>query len=233
MFARDGEVMGDAGIGAWKSSWRNRLPFLSMTCSIMSPSKRRWAKKLNDHHSPVTGSTFGCAVTAVLSSLPLKSQVEQGFQRIWIDLGGMAVFAQGEEAAMVVDRVGVGGVVAVFLRRGGIVGEGVAVFAVEAAAGGVLGLVALGLHIAAAEVDMAALEAEHRDMPSPLMMMSSFSVGYWAVGAGAIEAAFELARDFADDFAVAHIGLEAQGPLLAVETFGGVEGFRHCLLHAS
>src|ERR1700741_1772556 len=80
------------------------------------------------------------------------------FERVRIKFGGMAVLAQGEEAAVVVNRVGIGGVVAVLPGCGWIVCKRIAVFAVEAAAGGVLRLVARGLHIAAAEVDMAAFE---------------------------------------------------------------------------
>src|SRR5690606_8911220 len=67
----------------------------------------------------------------------------------------------------------------------------------------------LGLDIAAAEADVAVLEAEHAGEPVAVEDDVALEARKLPVGAGAVVGALELLRDLALDFAFEHVGLEA------------------------
>src|SRR5690606_19101453 len=66
-----------------------------------------------------------------------------------------------------------------------------------------------GLHVAAAEADMAVLETEHRRHAVAVEDDVALEARELAVGTGAVIGPFELRRDLAFDFAFETVGLEA------------------------
>ncbi len=139
----------------------------------------------------------------------------EGFERVRVDVPGQCVLFQHQQLAAVPVHMRVGGG-AVELRDARVVGEVVAIHAIQAFARLALGHQALRLHVAALVVDRAVREAEAADVAvaveagRPLVLRRAVL----EVALHAVERAFDVRGNLAPDLAVVDIRLE---PRRAVE----------------
>ncbi len=134
-----------------------------------------------------------------------------GLQRQGIHRHRRGVLLHREQLAVVIDDLGVGRAAAEPLDRG-IVGGRIAVHAEQRTARLVLGFPALVPGIAGAVVDVAVLDAEHRDMAFPVegdVHLVLVGLGVLGIGADPVEDAVQAVGQLALHLAVVEIDLRA------------------------
>ena len=132
-----------------------------------------------------------------------------GFERVGIHLHRVAVFFKREQLAGVIDRRGVVDVARLALDAG-IVGERIAILAVQRTARGALRLPALGLDVAHLEIDVAVLEAEQADHAVAAQERVVAEHGrILRIGNGTIPGAVDLLRHSAFGDQIVDVALDA------------------------
>ncbi len=137
--------------------------------------------------------------------------VVEGLERERIEHHRRTVLLHREELAVMIENLGVGGAAAEFLDAR-VVGQRIAVHAEERAPRGMLRLPALCADIAAAEVNVAVLDVEHRQMTLAVegdVVHVLRGLGVLRIGPDAIEDPAQVGRQLALDLAIVEIVLRA------------------------
>lgn len=146
---------------------------------------------------------------------PVEVPFPVGLQGVGVDPHGAGVLLQDQELPGMEDDVGVRRPAA-GAGHGVVVGVGVAVGAEQRAAGGAFQLQLLGLHVAAAVVDVAVGEGEHAQHAVAVEGdVVAGAVGKGGVGSDLVVPAAQVAGDLPVGLDLEQVGLDARGGLPA------------------
>ena len=159
VLARDGEIVHQRDVGSFEPFFARQVAFFvgDAERDVFGDQAARFVAE--EIEIAGVGRQARVRGHGLAFELAVVIEFADGFERMRIELHGVAVFFEREQLAGVVDRRGVVDVARLAVDAG-IVGERIAIQAVERAACGALGLPALGLDVAHLEIDVAVFEAE-------------------------------------------------------------------------
>ena len=210
VFLRNGEVVDHADVGNLDPAFPSDVAFRvgGENVDVVGGEALGFVA-VGDH---LAGGVIELGMSSVRKAMQTAAErvvVVHGFERERIHRHGRAIFLQREEQAMVIDDVRVGGAAADALTLGSSV-KGLRYMPNNRLRRGRLGLEPLRARIAALEIDVAVLDAEHADVAFAVEGDVALHRGILPVGSDAIEGAVDIQRDLAVDVAVVNVALGAE-----------------------